>query len=127
MLPILPSAFCSAWSRTEQVLMRTASASFSFGGDRVAALGEHARDLFRVALVHLATVGADVDFGHETLDGMIEIHAESLAQSLLRLFVIFDGVQKLMLGLLHESNLHRARSLSAAAKTSSKGMPISRP
>ena len=34
------------------------------GGDRVAALAEHARDLFGVALVHLASVGLDVNFGH---------------------------------------------------------------
>jgi hypothetical protein len=29
--PILPSAFCSAWSRTEQVLIRIASASSVVG------------------------------------------------------------------------------------------------
>lgn len=33
-------------------------------GDGVAAFTEHLRDLFGVALVHLATVGADVDLGH---------------------------------------------------------------
>jgi hypothetical protein len=33
-------------------------------GDGVAALGEHLRDLFGVALVHLATVGADKNLGH---------------------------------------------------------------
>ena len=34
------------------------------GGDRVAAIAEHLCDLFRVALVHLATVGADKNLGH---------------------------------------------------------------
>ena len=33
-------------------------------GDRVAAFGEHFSDLFGVALVHLAAVGFDVNFGH---------------------------------------------------------------
>ena len=34
------------------------------GRDRVAALAEHAGDLLGVALVHLASVGFDVNFGH---------------------------------------------------------------
>ena len=63
-IPILPIAFCSAMSRTEQVLSSTTSASVSLPRHLVAARHEHLRDLLGVALVHLASVGFDEDLGH---------------------------------------------------------------
>ena len=63
-IPILPSAFCSAMSRTLQVLSSTTSASVSFAAAFVAAIEQRVRDLLRVALVHLAAVGFDEKFRH---------------------------------------------------------------
>lgn len=63
----------------------------------------------------------------QALDRALQFIAESPPQARLRLFVIEDGIQKLLPGLMHEPDRHRARSLSAAAMTSSKGMPDSRP
>ena len=63
-IPILPSAFCSAMSRTLQVLSRTTSASVSQSTPLVATRDERMRDLLGVALVHLAAVGLDEKFRH---------------------------------------------------------------
>src|SRR5215831_16338600 len=56
-MPILPSAFWSAMSRTLHVFSSTTSASDSRGYERM-------RDLFGVALVHLATISLDEEFRH---------------------------------------------------------------
>ena len=64
MFSILRSAFCSAMSRTLHVLSRMTSAAASDAREGVALGHELGGDGFAVALVHLATVGFDVNTRH---------------------------------------------------------------
>ena len=58
--PRSANTFSCAFSRTEQVLKTMTSASSALAaGARPSACGEHAGDLLRVVLVHLAAEGAD--------------------------------------------------------------------
>ncbi len=64
-IPIFPSAFCSAMSRTLHVFSKH-DVRFRFVRGRfIAARDQRMRDLFRVALVHLAAVGLDEKFRHD--------------------------------------------------------------
>ena len=57
-------AFCSAMSRTLQVLSEDDVGLESRSRQLVATIEQRARDLLRVALVHLAAVGFDEKFRH---------------------------------------------------------------
>ena len=60
----MPMAFCSAKSRTLQVLSKITSAAFSDWRERIALGDELGGDGFAVALVHLASVGFDENAWH---------------------------------------------------------------
>jgi hypothetical protein len=68
-VPALPMAFCSAASRTLQVLSSMMSQLSSLRHDAVAPAAQHRRDRLAVALVHLAAVGFDVDPVHSSRRG----------------------------------------------------------
>ena len=118
-MPILPKAFCSAWSRTLHVLISTTSASASVAGHGVALLDEHLRHLLGVALVHLAAVGLDVNAGHGTRehtrtwandnrsgwrDAGAEIEVAGISEAQRGDAIVGFGVQRFVVGGSHGAN-----------------------